>query len=48
MTKLDIGLQSYAGFDNAKINIKQRNLYPVFANISKSTSPTSDSFPLIM
>ena len=46
--QLDIWLQSYAGFDNAKNNIKQMNLNPVFANISKTTSPTSDSFLLIM
>ena len=46
--QLDIWLQSYAGFDNAKNNIKQRNLNPVFANISITTSPTSDSFLLIM
>ena len=44
----DIWLQSYEGFDNTKNNIKQRNLNPVFANISKTTSPTSDSFLLIM
>ena len=36
------------GFDNAKDNIKQRNLNTVFANSSKTTSPTSDSFLLIM
>ena len=46
--QLDIRLQSYEEFDNAKNNIKQRNLNPVFGNISKTTSPTSDSFPLIM
>ena len=46
--QLDIWLQSNAGFDNAKNNIKQRNLNPVFANISKTTSPTSDSFLLII
>ena len=46
--QLDIWLQSYEGFDNAKNNIKQRNLNTVFANISKTTSPTSDSFLLIM
>ena len=46
--QLDIWLQSYTRFDNAKNNIKQRNLNPVFANISKTTSPTSDSFLLIM
>ena len=42
--QLDIWLQSYAGFDNAENNIKQRNLNPVFANISKTTSPISNSF----
>ena len=46
--QLDIWLQSYEGFDNVKNNIKQRNLNTVFANISKTTSPTSDSFFLIM
>ena len=45
---LDIWLQSYEGFDNAKNNMKQRNWNTVFANISKTTSPTSDSFLLIM
>ena len=47
-TSMDIWLQSYEGFDNAKINIKERNLNTAFANISKTTSPTSDSFLLIM
>ena len=46
--QLDIWLQSYEGFDNAKNNIKQRNLNTVFANISNPVSPTSDSFLLIM
>ena len=46
--QLDIWLQSYEGFVNAKNNIKQRNLNTVFDNISKTTSPTSDSFLLIM
>ena len=32
--KLDIWLQSYEGFDNAKNNMKERNLNTVFANIS--------------
>ena len=41
-------LQSSEGFDNAKNNIKQRNLNTVFADISKTASPTSDSFLLIM
>ena len=31
-----------------KNNIKQKNFNTVFANISKTTSPTSDSFLLIM
>ena len=42
--QLDIWLQSYEGFDRAKNKIKQMNLNTVFANISKTTSPTSDSF----
>ena len=46
--QLDIWLQSYEGFVNAKNNIKQGNLNTVFANISKTTLPTSDSFLLIM
>ena len=46
--QLDIWLQSYEGFDNYKNNIKQRNLNTVFANISITTFPTSDSFLLIM
>ena len=46
--QLDIWLQSYEEFDNAKNNMKQRNLKTVFANISKTTTPTSDSFLLIM
>ena len=45
--QLDIWLQSYEGFDNAKNNMKQRNLNTVVANISKTTSPTSNSFLLI-
>ena len=43
--QLEIWLQSYEGFDNAKNNEKQRNLNAVSANISKTTS---DSFLLIM
>ena len=39
---------SYDKFVNAKNNIKQRNLNTVFANISKTIWPTSDSFLLIM
>ena len=46
--QLDIWLRSYERFDNAKNNIKQRNLNTGFANISKTTSPTSDSLLLIM
>ena len=46
--QLDIWLQSYDGFDNAKNNMKQRNLNTGFANISKTTFLTSDSFLLIM
>ena len=46
--KLDIWLQSYEDFVNAKNNIKHKNLNTVFANISKTTSPTSDSFLWIM
>ena len=41
-------IQSYERFVNAQNNIKQRNLTTVFSNISKTTSPTSDSFLLIM
>ena len=32
--KLDIRLQSYEVFVNVKNNVKQKNLNPVFANIS--------------
>ena len=46
--QLDIRLQSYEEFDNAKNNIKQKEFEPCFANISRTTSPTSDSFLLIM
>ena len=38
--QLDTWLQSY---DNANNKIKQRNLNPVFANISNTKLPTSDS-----
>ena len=48
LLQLDIWLQSYEGFDNAENSIKQRNLNTVCANISKTTSLTSDSFLLIM
>ena len=46
--QLEIWLQSYEEFVNAKNDIKQRNLNTVFANISTTTLPTSDSFLLIM
>ena len=46
--KLDIWLQSCEEFVNAKNNIEQRNLNPVFANISKTIWLTFDSFLLIM
>ena len=46
--QLDIWLQSYEGFDKAKNNMKQRNLNTIYENISKTTSPTSHSFLLIM
>ena len=46
--QLDIWLQSSEESVYAKNNIKQRNLNTVFANISKTTSQTSDSFLLIM
>ena len=48
LSQLGILSQSYDGFVNAKNNIKQSNLNTVFANISKTTSATSDSFLLIM
>ena len=48
LLQLDIWLQSYEELVNAKNNIKQRNLTTVFANISKSISPTSDSCLLIV
>ena len=46
--QLNIWLQSYKEFVDAKNNIKQRNLKTVFAYISKTISPTSDLFLLIM
>ena len=46
--QLDIWLQSYEGFVNAKNNIKQKEFEYCFANISKTTSLTSESFLLIM
>ena len=46
--QLDIWLQSYEEFVNAKNNLKQRNWNTVSANISKPISPTSDSFLLIL
>ena len=44
--QLDIWLQSYEGFDNAKNNMKQRNSNTVFANISKKhpRHPTHSSW----
>ena len=48
MLHCDPWLQSYEDFVNAKNNKKQRNLNNVFANISKTIWPTSDSFLLIM
>ena len=45
---LDIKLQSYDQFIIVENNTIQRNLNSLFANISKSISVTSDSFPLIM
>ena len=41
--QLDIWLQSYEGFDNAKNNMKQKHLNTVFVNISKTASPTHSS-----
>ena len=46
--QLDIWLQSYEEFVNAKNYIKQRKLNTAFANISKPILPTSDPFLLIM
>ena len=46
--QLDIWLQGYEGFVNAKNNIKQWYLNTVFANISNTASPTSKLFLLIM
>ena len=48
--QLDIWLQSYERFVNAKNSIyyKTKEFDTVFANISKTTAPTSDSFLLIM
>ena len=43
--QLDIWLQSYEGFDNAKNNVKQRNLNMFFADISKHPRhPTHSSW----
>ena len=41
--QLDIWFWSYEGFDNAKNNMKQRNLNTVLANISRTTSPSHSS-----
>ena len=45
--KLDIWLQSKRNL-SMQDNIKQDNLNTIFASISKTISPTSDSFLLIM
>ena len=42
----DVWLPSYEEFINAKNNINQKNLNTLFANNSKSVSPTSDLFLL--
>ena len=39
---------NYKGFVNAKNNIKQRDLNTVIANITKTASPTSDSFLILI
>ena len=46
--KLDIRLQSYEQFINTQNNVKQNDFNSFFANISKTISATSDSFPLIL
>ena len=46
--QLSVWLQSYKQSIDVENNIKQKNLDPFFANISKTILPTSDSFPLIM
>ena len=46
--KLDTWLRSYEEFVIAQTNIKQQIGNAVFANISKTISPTSDWFLLIM
>ena len=46
--QLSIWLQSNKQSIIAENNIKQKNLDPFFANISKAIFPTSDSFLLIM
>ena len=45
---MDIWLQSYKKFISIKNNVKQNNLTSFFANFSKTISPTSNSFLLIM
>ena len=45
---LKLNIWSYDEFINAKNNIKQKNLNTVFVIISKTLSPTLDSFLLIM
>ena len=47
-TTLQLVTELNEEFSNVKNNKKQRNLNTVFANISKTIEPTSDSFPLIM
>ena len=44
--QLDIWLKSYAGFDNAKNNIKQRNLNPVFHQYLKNNISDIRLIPL--
>ena len=48
LLKFYIWLQSYEQFRNTQNNIKQKDLNSFFADISKTISATSDSFPLIM
>ena len=44
---LAVWLQSYQQCITAQNNVKQKDLISFFANISKSISATSDSFPNI-